>query len=120
MSLYDDLELDRINSSLRIGYAIAKRLGEDGAHVVVSSRKQDHVDRTVRTLKDANLKVTGQVCHVGKREDRDRLVQSVSCIIRQISNISKLMLCSRPPPPHSSLKGAACILPFSWDMGYFS
>ena len=71
--------LENINSlPIRIGYAIAKRLAEDGAHVVISSRKQGNVDRAVRTLKDANLKVTGQVCHVGKKEDRDRLIESVS------------------------------------------
>ena len=62
---------------IRIGYAIAKRLATDGAHVVVSSRKQNNVDRAVRTLKSAGLKVTGQVCHVGKKEDRDRLIESV-------------------------------------------
>ncbi|XP_006883221.1 PREDICTED: dehydrogenase/reductase SDR family member 4-like isoform X4 [Elephantulus edwardii] len=57
-----------------IGLAIARRLAQDGAHVVVSSRKQQNVDRAVATLQEEGLSVTGTVCHVGKAEDRERLV----------------------------------------------
>uniref|UniRef100_G1MDV2 Dehydrogenase/reductase SDR family member 2, mitochondrial n=1 Tax=Ailuropoda melanoleuca TaxID=9646 RepID=G1MDV2_AILME len=57
-----------------IGFAIARRLAEDGAHVVISSRKQQNVDRAVAELQGEGLSVTGTVCHVGKAEDRERLV----------------------------------------------
>ncbi|XP_017504381.1 dehydrogenase/reductase SDR family member 4 isoform X11 [Manis javanica] len=57
-----------------IGFAIARRLAQDGAHVVVSSRKQQNVDRAVATLQGEGLSVMGTVCHVGKAEDRERLV----------------------------------------------
>ncbi|XP_049624287.1 dehydrogenase/reductase SDR family member 4-like [Suncus etruscus] len=57
-----------------IGFAIARRLAQDGAHVVVSSRKQQNVDRAVSTLQGEGLSVSGTVCHVGKAEDRERLV----------------------------------------------
>ncbi|XP_026966668.1 dehydrogenase/reductase SDR family member 4 isoform X1 [Sagmatias obliquidens] len=57
-----------------IGFAIARRLAQDGAHVVVSSRKQKNVDRAVAMLRGEGLSVTGTVCHVGKGEDRERLV----------------------------------------------
>ncbi|XP_055218318.2 dehydrogenase/reductase SDR family member 4 isoform X3 [Gorilla gorilla gorilla] len=57
-----------------IGFAIARRLAQDGAHVVVSSRKQQNVDQAVATLQREGLSVTGTVCHVGKAEDRERLV----------------------------------------------
>ncbi|EDL36299.1 dehydrogenase/reductase SDR family member 4 isoform 1 [Mus musculus] len=57
-----------------IGFAIARRLAEDGAHVVVSSRKQQNVDRAVATLQGEGLSVTGIVCHVGKAEDREKLI----------------------------------------------
>lgn len=60
-----------------IGYAIAKRLGEEGAHVVISSRKQAHVDHALKTLKEANLSVSGLVCHVGKQADRAKLIETV-------------------------------------------
>ncbi|XP_048969548.1 dehydrogenase/reductase SDR family member 2, mitochondrial isoform X2 [Canis lupus dingo] len=60
-----------------IGFAIARRLARDGAHVVVSSRKQHNVDRAVAALQGEGLSVTGTVCHVGKAEDRERLVATV-------------------------------------------
>nr|KAF6391756.1 hypothetical protein mPipKuh1_003805 [Pipistrellus kuhlii] len=60
-----------------IGLAIARRLAQDGAHVVVSSRKQQNVDRAVAALQGEGLSVTGTVCHVGKAEDRERLVTTL-------------------------------------------
>ncbi|XP_032963335.1 dehydrogenase/reductase SDR family member 2, mitochondrial [Rhinolophus ferrumequinum] len=57
-----------------IGFAIARRLAQDGAHVVVSSRKQQNVDRAVAALQGEGLSVMGTQCHVGKAEDRERLV----------------------------------------------
>ncbi|XP_054849541.1 dehydrogenase/reductase SDR family member 4-like isoform X3 [Eublepharis macularius] len=59
-----------------IGFAIARRLGQDGAHVVLSSRKQANVDRAVAELQKENLSVSGLVCHVGKAEDRQRLIDA--------------------------------------------
>ncbi|KAJ7313149.1 hypothetical protein JRQ81_004421 [Phrynocephalus forsythii] len=59
-----------------IGLAIARRMAQDGAHVVVSSRKQANVDRAVTELRKENLSVSGLVCHVGKAEDRQRLIDA--------------------------------------------
>lgn len=59
-----------------IGFAIARRLGQDGAHVVLSSRKQANVDRAVAELQKENLSVSGLVCHVGKADDRQRLIDA--------------------------------------------
>ncbi|XP_034354502.1 dehydrogenase/reductase SDR family member 2, mitochondrial-like isoform X1 [Arvicanthis niloticus] len=61
-------------STRGIGFAIARRLAQDGAHVVISSRKQENVDEAVAMLKEEGLSVTGTVCHVGKAEDRQHLV----------------------------------------------
>ncbi|KAG8509379.1 Dehydrogenase/reductase SDR family member 2, mitochondrial [Galemys pyrenaicus] len=61
-------------STKGISFAIARRLAQDGAHMVVSSRKQQNVDRAVAALQGEGLSVTGTVCHVGKAEDRERLV----------------------------------------------
>ncbi|XP_048654403.1 dehydrogenase/reductase SDR family member 2, mitochondrial-like [Marmota marmota marmota] len=58
----------------RIGFSIARRLAQDGAHVIISSRKQQNVDKAVDTLQREGLSVVGTVCHVGKAEDRERLV----------------------------------------------
>ncbi|XP_006835479.1 PREDICTED: dehydrogenase/reductase SDR family member 4-like isoform X2 [Chrysochloris asiatica] len=70
-----------------IGFAIARRLAQDGAHVIVSSRKQQNVDRAVATLQGEGLSVTGTVCHVGKAEDRERLVATVSSIHSGLSSL---------------------------------
>nr|XP_011770530.1 dehydrogenase/reductase SDR family member 2, mitochondrial isoform X3 [Macaca nemestrina] len=64
-------------STSGIGFAIARRLAQDGAHVVISSRKQQNVDRAAAQLQREGLSVAGIVCHVGKAEDRERLVATV-------------------------------------------
>ncbi|XP_027698824.1 LOW QUALITY PROTEIN: dehydrogenase/reductase SDR family member 2, mitochondrial-like [Vombatus ursinus] len=61
-----------------IGFAVAQRLARDGAHVIVSSRKQQNVDRAVERLQGEGLSASGTVCHVGKEEDCKRLVSMAS------------------------------------------
>ncbi|XP_072481293.1 dehydrogenase/reductase SDR family member 2, mitochondrial-like [Notamacropus eugenii] len=61
-----------------IGFAIAQRLARDGAHVIVSSRKQENVDRAVEKLQGEGLSASGTVCHVGKEEDCKKLVSMAS------------------------------------------
>ncbi|XP_078497474.1 dehydrogenase/reductase SDR family member 4-like [Lissotriton helveticus] len=63
-------------STQGIGLEIARRLAQDGAHVVVSSRKKGNVDQAVEELKAENLSVSGVVCHVGKEEDQQRLINT--------------------------------------------
>lgn len=58
-----------------IGLAIAERLGKDGANVVISSRKQANVDKALSFLREKGCSVSGIVCHVGKREDREKLIK---------------------------------------------
>lgn len=57
-----------------IGLAIARKLAQEGAKVVISSRKQENVDRALQQLRNENLPVSGIVCHVGKTEHRKALV----------------------------------------------
>ena len=63
-----------------IGFAIASRLAQDGAKVMVSSRKQKNVDMAVASLRSeyGNESISGTVCHVGKMEDVKRLMKEVS------------------------------------------
>ncbi|XP_017840770.1 dehydrogenase/reductase SDR family member 4 [Drosophila busckii] len=58
-----------------IGFAIAKRLAEDGASVVISSRKQQNVDNALAELKKLNLNVHGLKCHVSEAQDRKQLFE---------------------------------------------
>ncbi|XP_023990216.1 dehydrogenase/reductase SDR family member 2, mitochondrial [Physeter macrocephalus] len=60
-----------------IGFTISRHLAQDGAHVVVSNQKQQNVDLVVAALKGVGLNVMGTVCHVGKGEDREKLVAMV-------------------------------------------
>lgn len=60
-----------------IGYAIAQRLAQDGAKVVVSSRKEDKVNQATSRLTEQGLDVIGAPCHVGNAEDRANLIKLV-------------------------------------------
>lgn len=61
----------------RIGYATVKRLAQEGAKVVLSSRKEENVKKAVAELKAEGLDVFGMVCHVGKQDQVQRLLQEV-------------------------------------------
>ncbi|XP_008224741.1 PREDICTED: tropinone reductase-like 3 [Prunus mume] len=61
-------------STQGIGFAIAERLGLEGASVVISSRKQKNVDEAVQTLKAEGIEVFGVVCHVSNEEQRKNLI----------------------------------------------
>ena len=63
-----------------IGLAIAERLGLEGAKVVVSSRKQANVERTVQDLTKKGIDVFGTVCHVSKKVYREQLLQQVHAL----------------------------------------
>jgi len=57
-----------------IGFAIVSRLAADGAKVVISSRKQENVNRAVTELKSKGFQdVLGVKCHVGDDADRNNL-----------------------------------------------
>uniref|UniRef100_A0A1B6DNV6 Ketoreductase (KR) domain-containing protein n=1 Tax=Clastoptera arizonana TaxID=38151 RepID=A0A1B6DNV6_9HEMI len=58
-----------------IGYAIAKRFAAEGASVLVSSRKETNVLKSVKSLKEFGYNVAGIVCHVGKQDDIKKLFQ---------------------------------------------
>jgi len=61
-------------STQGIGFSIARKLGLDGARVLISSRKQSNVDEAVKKLRNEQVDVEGIVCHVGKASDRESLV----------------------------------------------
>ncbi|XP_069069112.1 dehydrogenase/reductase SDR family member 4-like [Pleurodeles waltl] len=58
-----------------IGLAVARRLAQQGAHVIVSSRNQENVDKTIKQLKSENLSVSGTVCNVADKDHRKNLVE---------------------------------------------
>ena len=62
-------------STAGIGLGIARRLAQEGAAVVVSSRKAVSVAQTVETLRAEGFKVQGIACHVADKVQVARLVQ---------------------------------------------
>nr|XP_024086926.2 dehydrogenase/reductase SDR family member 4 isoform X1 [Pongo abelii] len=88
-----------------IGFAIARRLAQDGAHVVVSSRKQQNVDQAVATLQGEGLSVMGTVCHVGKAEDRERLVATTLDI-----NVKAPALMTKAVVPEMEKRGGGSVV----------
>ncbi|XP_033044393.1 dehydrogenase/reductase SDR family member 2, mitochondrial isoform X1 [Trachypithecus francoisi] len=95
-------------STSGIGFAIARRLAQDGAHVVISSRKQQNVDRAVAQLQREGLSVAGIVCHVGKAEDRGQLVATVRWqALEHCGGVDFLVCCAGVNPLVGSTLGTS-------------
>ena len=58
-----------------IGKAIARRFAEEGANVVIASRKIDNLRAAADEFKNLPGKTLAVPCHVGKVEELERLVQ---------------------------------------------
>lgn len=61
-----------------IGFETARRVGQEGGKVVVSSRREENVKNAVSQLRSEGLEVSGIPCHQGKKDDRKKLIQFVS------------------------------------------
>lgn len=62
-------------ASRGIGEAIARRFAEEGATVVIVSRRQDAIEATARELSElTGGAVIGQACHVGKADQLEALL----------------------------------------------
>ncbi|XP_050526803.1 dehydrogenase/reductase SDR family member 4-like [Daktulosphaira vitifoliae] len=73
-----------------IGFATAKHLVKNGASVMISSRKESNVKKAVETLQKefGKTKVHGVVCHVSKKEDRQKLIDET---VKKFGGISILV-----------------------------
>jgi NAD(P)-dependent dehydrogenase (short-subunit alcohol dehydrogenase family) len=63
-------------SSRGIGRAIAERLAEHGAKVVVTSRKLDACEEVVRAIRDKGGEAFAHACNIGRKEDLQSLVNA--------------------------------------------
>jgi 3-oxoacyl-[acyl-carrier protein] reductase len=59
-----------------IGAAVARRLADDGAAVVVSGLDEDRLRRAVRELEASGASVVGVTADASRREDADRLIET--------------------------------------------
>jgi len=67
-------------SSEGIGYGIAFRLAQEGAHVVISSRRKEAVDEAVKKIKAAGFAASGLVVDIVKATDRKALLDHALAI----------------------------------------
>jgi NAD(P)-dependent dehydrogenase (short-subunit alcohol dehydrogenase family) len=83
-------------STKGIGLAIADALARAGAKVVVSSRKADKCEEVAAAIRAEGLEATPIACHVGKREDVERLVAETKRIHGRID----VLVCNAAVNPH--------------------
>lgn len=62
-------------STKGIGRAIAEAMARAGAKVVISSRKADLCDEVASHILNEGLEATPIPCHIGRKEDLERLVE---------------------------------------------
>ncbi|CAH1163243.1 unnamed protein product [Phaedon cochleariae] len=62
-------------STYGIGFSIAERFAKEGAKVVISSRKTNHVQEATQKLRNKGYEVKGVVCHVSKANERKKLFE---------------------------------------------
>jgi len=65
-------------SSMGLGRATAQVLAEHGAHVVISSRKQDACDAVAAEFRGLGLSAEGKACNIGHDDDIDAMFLHLS------------------------------------------
>jgi len=64
-----------------IGFAIAKKLAQEGAKVMISSRKSQNVEKALEKLYQEGISkdsVKGVVCHVGNKDHRIKMIEQTN------------------------------------------
>lgn len=64
-------------SATGIGLGISRRLAQEGATVIISSRNKANIDSAIKELQKEGLNPDGFPCHVGKKEDREKLLEYI-------------------------------------------
>jgi len=64
-------------SSTGIGKAVATRFAEEGATVIINSRKKENVDPVVKELTDRGLKAVGYPANVSNDKERQAMVDFI-------------------------------------------
>ena len=85
-------------ASRGIGEAIAKLLAQQGAHVIVSSRKLEGCQAVADAIIADGGKSTAIACHIGEMEQ----IQSVFAQIREQFGRLDILVTMRPPTRNSA------------------
>ncbi|XP_077983179.1 dehydrogenase/reductase SDR family member 4-like [Glandiceps talaboti] len=83
-----------------IGFGIARRLAQEGADVMISSRTQSNVDDAIEKLRSEKLNVSGTVCDVADDSHRNRLIKET---LRTYGGIDILVNSAVYTPPFKSI-----------------
>ena len=83
-------------STKGIGRAIAEALARAGAKVVISSRKADRSEEVAAAIRSEGLTAASIPCHIGKREDVERLVSETKREFGQID----ILVCNAAVNPY--------------------
>jgi len=82
-------------ASRGIGEALAHGLAEQGAHVIVSSRKQEGCEAVAQAIRDNGGQATAMAAHAGNLEAIDGLF---AAIVEQFSGLDILVNCGGTNP----------------------
>jgi NAD(P)-dependent dehydrogenase (short-subunit alcohol dehydrogenase family) len=83
-------------SSRGIGRAIAERMAQAGARVVVSSRKQEACDEVVKAIRDAGGEAIAIPCNISTRPELEALVARA----REAYGKIDILVCNAAVNPH--------------------
>lgn len=83
-------------STRGIGRAIAERMAQAGARVVVSSRKQDSCDEVAKGIRDAGGEAVGIACNISNKPELENLVART----RQAFERIDVLVCNAAVNPH--------------------
>ncbi len=83
-------------STRGIGRAIAEALARAGARVVISSRKLDMCQEVAEAIKSEGFEAAPVSCHIGNREDVERLVSETRALYGQID----ILVCNAAVNPY--------------------
>jgi 3-oxoacyl-[acyl-carrier protein] reductase len=82
-------------STKGIGFGVAKVLSEEGAHIIITSRNKENVDRAVSTLREiSNSEVVGITADLRSRADVKNLVKQALDVFGRID----IMVYNTGPP----------------------
>ena len=83
-------------SSKGIGRAIAERMAEHGAKVVVSSRKLDLCEEVVKGIKDKGGEAIAVACNIGRKEECASLIEKAKAAFGKVD----ILVCNAAINPY--------------------
>lgn len=76
-------------STAGIGFAIAKGLAKEGAHVIINGRKPEELEVAIQNLKaeTGNINITGVIADFSKKKEIDGLLEKVPEVDILVNNV---------------------------------